>query len=199
MKILFVSLFIILADQVSKLYIKGFSIPFLSIDHKGMNYGEKIGIIKDYFSITFVENPGIAFGIDFGINYKLLLSLLTLFATIALLIYLFRNKNKSYSLRLSVALILGGAAGNLIDRLFYGIAYNYAPLFYGKVVDFIDIRFFHFFILNRTYGNYVLNIADVAVSAGIVLLFFSYKKREEKTLVNSELPNDFPIENKGTV
>lgn len=198
MKIIFVSFFIVLADQISKLIIKGFSIPFLNINHKGMYQGERIPVIKDYFSITFVENPGIAFGIDFGVNFKLVLSLLTLFATIALIIYLYKIKERSFLFRLSIALILGGAAGNLIDRLFYGVMYNYASLFYGKVVDFIDIKFFHLFVLNKTFGNYILNIADLAVSAGIIMLLFSYKKDQQHD-VKSVLPEGYTIEDKGTV
>lgn len=198
MKILFVTLFIVLADQGSKLAVKGFQIPFLNVSHKGMSIGDRIPIIKDYFSITFVENPGIAFGIDFGVNYKFILSLITLLATIGLVVYLFKIKTNSFNQRLAVAFLLGGAAGNLIDRLFYGIAYNYAPLFYGKVVDFIDVKFFHLFILNRTFGNYILNIADLSVTAGILLLLFSLKRNRHPDSVK-ELSDDYTIEKKGTV
>jgi signal peptidase II len=82
------------------------------------------------------------------------------------------------SLRLSLAFIIGGAIGNLIDRIFYGIIFGYAPVFYGKVVDFFEMNIFKIFIMNRTMGNYVLNIADVAVTTGLVMLLFSLNKQK---------------------
>jgi hypothetical protein len=74
--------------------------------------------------------------IGIQIGGKLFLSLFTIFATILLLIFLYKNRHESFFLRLALAFILGGAVGNLIDRIFYGKIYGYAPYFYGKVVDF---------------------------------------------------------------
>ena len=108
--------------------------------------GEKIPLVRNVFNITLVENPGIAFGINFGSHFKLVISLFTLLATIGLLIFFSGSKKKS-GLRFSVALILGGAVGNLMDRLFYGVIYGYAPLFYGKVVDFFDLNCLTFIFL----------------------------------------------------
>ena len=56
---------------------------------------------------------------------------------------------KTSVLRLALALILGGAIGNFIDRAFYGIIYDYAPLFYGKVVDFLDFDFFNLTLFRK--------------------------------------------------
>ncbi len=64
MRVLFVSLFIVIADQASKLFVKGFSIPFLNIRYEGMYHGQRIPILGDFFRLTFIENPGMAFGYD---------------------------------------------------------------------------------------------------------------------------------------
>lgn len=178
MKVLFVSFFIVIADQLSKLFIKGFSIPFLKLNFLGLQPGQRIPVIDGLFNITLVENPGIAFGINFGADFKILISLFTLMASVGLLLYLLRNKEKSFGFRLSLALILGGAVGNLIDRIFYGIIYGYAPLLYGKVVDFFDFRMFNLFIFNKTFGNYVFNVADISVTAGVILLLYVFNKQK---------------------
>ena len=178
MKILFVSLFIVIVDQVSKLLIKGFSIPLFEFRFEGIAPGQKISLISDIFNLTLIENPGIAFGIDLGSDFRLPVVIFTFAATAALLYYFYINRTNILSLRLSLAFIIGGAIGNLIDRIFYGIIYGYAPVFYGKVVDFFEINIFKLFIMNRTLGNYVLNIADLAVTAGLVLLLFSLNKQK---------------------
>ena len=178
MKVLFVSLFVVIIDQVSKLMVKGLSIPFIKLNIQGLERWQKIPVFGGIFNITLVENPGIAFGIDLGSNFKLLVSIFTLVASMGLLYYIFRNKEKKFGFRLSLALILGGAVGNLIDRIFYGILYDYAPLFHGRVVDFLDFRIFNLFIFNRTFGNYVFNFADVSVTAGVILLLFILNKQK---------------------
>jgi signal peptidase II len=178
LRVLLVSVAVLFIDQVSKLFIKGFSFPILKVHHIGMYEGQRIPVLGDLFNLTFIENPGIAFGINFGLNFKLLLSLFTILAVIGLFLYLMKIKDKPFSLRLSVALILGGAAGNLVDRIFYGLFYGYSNLFYGKVVDFLDIRIFNLLLFNKTLGNYVFNFADVAVTAGVIMLLIAYHKKE---------------------
>ena len=118
MRVLFVSFLVVLIDQVSKLTIKGFSIPFTNFHHTGMYEGESIRILGNFFRITFIENPGMAFGLNPGINFKLWISVFSILASIGIVIYLYLMKNERFTLRLSLALILGGAIGNLIDRLF---------------------------------------------------------------------------------
>ena len=188
MRVLYLSLAIVVADQISKFYIKGISIPFLNIKFEGMYFGESIPVIGDFFKITFTENPGIAFGFDPGSDFKLFISVFSLVASIGLLIYLFTVRNKSLSLRLAIALILGGAVGNVIDRMFYGLIYDYAPLFYGKVVDFFDFDFFNFSIFGRSYDRWpIFNIADAAVSVGVLILLFFYKHHEAEDKKSNEL------------
>ncbi len=176
MKILFVSLAVVLLDQISKLLIKGFSIPFLKIFYKGMYEGESFRVIGNFFRITFIENPGMAFGLDPGFNMKLWLSVFSLLASAGLFFYLYYIKNKNFVLRFSIALILGGAVGNLIDRMFYGIFYGYAPLFYGRVVDFLDFDFFKFSFFGRTFDRWpIFNFADAAVTIGVLTLIIFYR------------------------
>ena len=179
MRILYLTLAVILTDQISKFFIKGISVPVLNLKIEGMYLGESIPVMGDFFKITFTENPGMAFGFDPGSDFKLFISVFSLVASIGLLVYLFTVRNKSLSLKIAIALILGGAVGNVIDRMFYGLIFDYAPLFYGKVVDFFDFDFFNFSIFGRSYDRWpIFNIADAAVSIGVLILLFFYKHHE---------------------
>ncbi len=181
MKALYLTFIVVIVDQVTKLFVKGFSIPFLGIDYDGMYLGQMIPVWGDFFRFTFVENPGMAFGYDPGSSFKLIISIFSLVASIGLVFYLFAIRNKSLSLRIAIALILGGAIGNLIDRTFYGVIFDYAPLFYGKVVDFFDFDFFNFTLFGRSYDRWpVFNIADAAVTIGVLILVLFYKKHQDE-------------------
>jgi signal peptidase II len=187
LRILYLTLAVILADQISKFYIKGISIPALNLNLEGMYLGESISVIGNFFKITFTENPGMAFGFDPGSDFKLFISVFSLVASIGLLIYLYSVRNKSLSMKIAIALILGGAVGNVIDRMFYGLIYDYSPLFYGKVVDFFDFDFFNFTIFGRSYDRWpIFNIADAAVSVGVLILLFFYKQHQEEDTIKSE-------------
>jgi signal peptidase II len=181
LKALYLSFAIVVVDQVSKLLVKGFAIPFLNINFDGMYLGQMIPIWGDFFRLTFVENPGMAFGYDPGNSFKLIISIFSLVASIGLVFYLYVIRDKSWSLRFAIALILGGAVGNLIDRTFYGLIYGYSSLFYGKVVDFFDFDFFNFTLFGRSYDRWpVFNIADAAVTVGVLVLVFFYKKHQNE-------------------
>jgi signal peptidase II len=179
-----VTVLVVLIDQVSKLLVKGFSIPSLRIYHEGLQLGESIPLLGDFFRLTFVENPGMAFGID--TDSKLILTLFTLLATIAIATYLYHIRGQALAVRLALALILAGAIGNLIDRTFYGVLFGEGPLFHGKVVDFFDMDFFDIaigsFQLTRWF---VFNIADAAVSVGVVLLLFTHRRVESEEISGS--------------
>lgn len=176
MRVLLLSLCIVITDQLTKLLIKGGVIPLIHIQVKGMSYGQSIDVFGDFFKLTFVENPGIAFGIDVGDTSKLFLSLFSLIAALGILYYLWKSKDQRLIVRIGLACILGGAVGNLIDRTFYGVFYNYAPLFYGKVVDFFNVDFFDFTLFGRTYNRWpIFNIADAAVTIGVVLLILFHR------------------------
>jgi len=171
----------VLVDQISKLWVKGFSIPFLNFRHEGMYYGQSVNVIGDFFQFTFVENPGMAFGVDVTDHAKLWLSLFSILASVGLFIYLYSVRKQSFSLRIALAMILAGALGNLIDRVFYGAFFGYAQLFYGKVVDFFDFDFFDFQIFGRTYERWpIFNVADMCVSIGVLILLFFYKQHQQE-------------------
>jgi signal peptidase II len=142
-----------------------------------MYEGQRIKVIGNFFRITFIENPGMAFGFNPGLNFKLFISLFSLIASIGLIVYLYYIRSSKLNTRIAIACILGGAIGNLIDRMFYGVVYGYAPLFYGRVVDFLDFDFFHFSLLGRVYDRFpIFNFADASVTIGVFILILFHKK-----------------------
>ena len=199
MRVLYLTFGVIFVDQLSKFYIKGINIPLLNISFEGMYYGESISVIGNFFKITFIENPGMAFGFNPGSDFKLWISVFSLIASIGLIVYLYVVRDKSLSLRIALAMILGGAVGNLIDRTFYGIIYKYAPTFYGKVVDFFDFDFFNFAIFGRSYDRWpIFNIADASVTIGVIILVLFYRQHknedEEKFEQESEKDEQLSLE-----
>lgn len=191
---------ILIADQVLKIFIK-----------TSFTLGESVHVF-DWFQIVFVENPGMAFGITLG--SKLFLTLFRI-VVIAFAIYylylLIRDKYKT-SYIVCVALIVAGAIGNVIDSMFHGLIFSestpfqvaelfpeaggYAPFLMGKVVDMF---YFPLFVIpdwvpwigGDIFFSPVFNIADSAITVGIIvlLLFFrhdfsltldKYTKRKKK-------------------
>ena len=173
-RILSITALIIVLDQVTKLLVKN-----------SMHLYQSIPILGDLLRLTYIENTGMAFGIQFGEN-----AFFTIFAIIAsllILFYLFTMKGEHFLARLAVAMILGGAIGNLTDRIIR-----------GGVVDFIDGEFFDiripaFKVLFINFPGYsmdrwpVYNVADIAVTLGMVLLFIfifleDTKKKKAETV-----------------
>jgi len=138
---------IVALDQWTKLYIKN-----------NFEMYEMRPVIDGFFSITYVLNPGAAFGFLAGMNesYRQLFFVIITVVAILAVAYLM-IKEKGVKLRLiSYTLILSGAVGNFIDRVYM-----------GKVVDFL-----HFYI--KQYQWPAFNVADIAISTGIGLLFIDY-------------------------
>jgi signal peptidase II len=178
MRVLYVTGFTVLCDQIAKLIVKGFEIPFLDVYVPGMALGTSIPLLGDFLRLTFIENPGMAFGIDLG--GKLFLTIFSIIASAGIFIYLYRIRQEAFVIRLALALILGGAVGNLIDRVFYGVIFGEAPLFYGKVVDFIDVDFFNLEFLGIHASRFpVFNFADASVTSGVVLLLLFHRRFTE--------------------
>ncbi|MEM6720755.1 MAG: lipoprotein signal peptidase [Bacteroidota bacterium] len=182
---------VLLIDQISKIYIK-----------TNFALGEKI-VVFDWFQILFVENRGMAWGVELPGSYgKLLLTLFRLFAITAIGYWLYDSikKHSSRVLIIAVSLIFAGALGNIIDSVFYGVIFNgsegqiatflpdeggYAPVFYGRVVDM-----FHFPMIDTTWPEWtpwvggdrftffdpVFNVADSAITVGVALLIIFNKK-----------------------
>lgn len=180
--------FVVLVDQISKLLVKGVSIPFLGLHIPGMRYGSSIPVLGDFFRLTYIENPGMAFGVDPG--GKLFFSLFSIALSIGILYYLYHARKAKFSLRFSLALILGGAIGNMIDRTFYSALFEDGPLFYGKVVDFFDVDFFDIYLWGFSLTRWpVFNVADAAVSVGIVLMLLTQHHRETRPERSSPPPS----------
>ncbi len=193
MRVLYFTCFIVFFDHLTKLIVKGVSIPFLGINFEGMPYGSSRQIIGDFVRLTYIENPGMAFGIELG--EKLFIGIISIIACIVILLYLYKVRTANFGFRLSLATILGGAFGNLIDRVFYGLFFGYEKLFYGRVVDFIDIDFFNINIFGYYLNRWpVFNIADAAVSIGVILLLIYHKENKitNPLLEKSDLQNPAP-------
>jgi signal peptidase II len=135
---------IVLCDQVTKLYVDAVMWPHQSIT-----------VIKNYFAITYVRNPGGAFGLfaqaDRAIVRPFLLGLSAVAVVIIILMYRSTPADRR-SVRLAFSLIMGGAIGNLIDRLHF-----------DEVIDFLDVHWYQ-------YHWPAFNIADAAISVGVAIL-----------------------------
>lgn len=185
MRVLLLSLVIVLCDQITKLLVKGVDLPALGISWQGMPYGASRQILGDFFRLTYVENPGMAFSIDLGA--KPVFAMFSLLASIAIIIYLYSARRSPLGFRIALAMILGGAIGNFIDRMFYGVWFYGQPLFYGRVVDFFDMDFFDINLFGYELTRWpVFNIADACVTVGVVLLLLFHSPG------TPELRNDEP-------
>lgn len=194
MRILFVSLAIVIIDQVSKFLVKGINLPSLGIVTKGMKPGETIDIIDNFFRLTFIENPGMAFGLEIG--SKQLRSVFTIIASIFIVYFIYKNRKEIFYLRISLALILGGAIGNLIDRIFYGVIYGSDKILQGNVVDFFQINIPDIKIFGKVFYSWpIFNVADIAVSAGFVMILIGYRKIFNNKEAEEQQPSDLQINN----
>jgi signal peptidase II len=131
-------------------------------------------MIGDIFRMTYIENPGIAFGIHIP-AMKVFFSLFSIVASVGIFIYLKRKINVLSKLEtLGLVLIMGGAVGNLIDRCFYGVLYGTEALFHGRVVDFIDFGY-------KENWWPIFNVADSAVSVGVTILAITLLTKKPHT------------------
>lgn len=191
---LFITL-ILLADQTLKIFIK---------THYYL--GEEHNVLGRFFRLHFVENPGMAWGWKFGGDWgKLILTLFRLIAVILGVFYLRSIVRKKYhpGFILCAALIFAGAAGNLIDSMFYGMIFNnsdyfirniavlfpkgggYAGFLHGQVVDMLYFPLIdsHFPSWLPIWGGQdfeffspVFNLADASISVGVIAILLWQKK-----------------------
>ena len=193
---------ILLIDQAIKIWVK-----------TSMTLHESIRV-TDWFYITFIENMGMAFGMQLG--SKIVLSLFRVVAIGVLGYYIWqqvkRNARTGYIVCLS--LVLAGAAGNLVDCMFYGMMFNesspyylsylvdfgtgYAPFLMGKVVDM-----FYFPLIETEWPTWmpfvggqhfvffspVFNFADASISVSVVLLLLFYREEISKITLKKETNN----------
>lgn len=203
-KYLLLTVILILIDQGIKLWMYYDVLP--------NHYGE-IDLIPGVFKLHYVENKGMAFGWTLAGEYgKLLLTAFRLCAMVGIcwyLVYLAR-KNAHSGLLWSIAAVLGGAIGNVIDSTFYGVWLNNAPLdsptpwFHGQVIDM-----FYTYGLDGNYpdwipflgGQYnttpIFNFADACIFCGVVSIlvfqksFFIHEENSLRPIVSNE---DVPVE-----
>ena len=180
---------ILLIDQIIKIWVK-----------THMTLGQAI-TITSWFQIRFIENNGMAYGMEIG--SKLVLSVFRIVAVCFIGYYIWQqvhqNVRRGYIVCLSM--VLAGAAGNIFDSMFYGLFFNasstfytsyfvplgsgYAPFLMGKVVDM-----FYFPLIVTTWPSWmpfvggqefvffspIFNFADAAISVGVVLLLLFYRQ-----------------------
>ena len=169
---------LLILDQVVKILVK-----------TNMSLGQSIPVFGNWFQILFIENNGMAFGLQFGEGWgKLALSLCRLVLIALIIVYmrrLLKKPDTPTGVLVGLAAILCGAIGNMIDSMFYGIIFDYAPFLYGKVVDML-----YFPLIDTTLpanfpiwgGRHVIffrpifNIADSCITCGaIYLLIFQWR------------------------
>lgn len=180
---------ILTVDQIIKIWVK-----------TNMTLHEQIEIFS-WFKIVFIENNGMAYGMEIG--SKLILSVFRIIAVGVLGWYITQQVKKGASMGYVVCLsmVMAGAAGNIFDSMFYGLIFNassayytsyfvpfgtgYAPFLMGKVVDM-----FYFPLIVTTWPDWmpmvggsqfvffspVFNFADSAISVGVVLLILFYRR-----------------------
>jgi len=174
-----IALLAVVIDQVLKLWV-----------YFNMQMGTlgQIKLLGNWFKLFYTLNPGMAFGIQFGFTYdKILLTIIRIIATSMIIKYIWnlaKERNSSKWLLWGWALILGGAAGNGIDSIFYGKLLHNAPYgapmrwFYGQVIDMLYIDLWSGRLPDWVpwYSGYyvtclpVFNLADVAILAGVALI-----------------------------
>lgn len=200
-KLLILGVILVVIDQVIKILVK-----------TNMQIGEHFSVIGNWFQIFFIENEGMAFGMKFGGAVgKFLLSFFRIALSGALCWWIASLVRKSVDsegksallpdgkpvvptgVLAGLTLITAGAFGNIIDSLFYGVIFDYAPLMFGRVVDM-----FYFPIIDTFWPSWVpfvggdrllffapvFNFADSCVTVGaFYLIFFQnrfFTRAEEK-------------------
>lgn len=151
-----ISLFL---DQLSKIYIDN-----------NFALGEARRVITNFFHLTYVRNPGAAFGIlsDSAIRLPFFITV-SLFASLGILWYIRRIPSEKQWQHLALGLILSGALGNLIDRIRF-----------GEVIDFLDVHWYN-------YHWPAFNVADSAICVGVTIMLICswHEEREKKQQVDN--------------
>ena len=199
---------VLLIDQLSKIWVK-----------THMELYDMYNI-TDWFKIYFVENNGMAFGIEAG--GKLFLSIFRIIAVTFIILYISKLVKLGFktSFISCVALILAGAAGNIIDSIFYGVLFDasypghiasfvpsgqgYSSLLHGKVVDML-----YFPLFSGTFPDwipfvggqeflffrFIFNIADSAITIGVILLLLFYRKTLSYSLLSKSEREKYDMDN----
>ena len=197
----FIVVAILVVDQVIKIWVK-----------THMTLHEQIEILS-WFKIVFIENNGMAYGMEIG--SKLVLSLFRVVAVSVLGYYIAQQVRKQarYGYIICLSMVMAGAAGNIFDSMFYGLIFNassefytsyfvpfgtgYAPFLMGKVVDM-----FYFPLIVTTWPDWVpvyggqpyvffspiFNFADASISVSVVLVLLFYRKEISEITIKKQTP-----------
>lgn len=203
-KYFLIAIVVIVIDQTSKLLI-----------HFNMNLHDEITVLGNDqygFKLHYLLNPGMAFGIRWKSEFgKLALTIFRIAAMFGIGYYLWRmgKRHAHPGFLLSMALILGGAVGNVIDSTFYGVFLNNhppdspTPWFHGQVIDMLYFPLFDFTIPHWvpfkggeffTFFSPVFNIADSSIFIGVVIIllfqkrFFKDHLEDEHTTTTADEP-----------
>lgn len=183
-----VVILILFCDQLIKFMVK-----------TSMTLHESVHLIGNWAQLFFTENKGMAFGMDFMGTFFLTLLRMVAVVFLVYFIHLMIKRRCSTGFLVCMAMVLAGAAGNIIDNIFYGLIYTestdfqvsslvpfgqgYGGLFEGKVVDM-----FYFPIIHTTWPDWlpllgggdfvffspIFNFADAAITTGAFLIIFCY-------------------------
>ncbi len=197
---------VLVTDQAIKIWVK-----------THMTLHEQIEILS-WFKIVFIENNGMAYGMEIG--SKLVLSIFRIVAVGILGWYIAKQVKKQarWGYIVCLSMVMAGAAGNIFDSMFYGLIFNassefylsyfvpfgtgYAPFLMGKVVDM-----FYFPLIVTTWPDWVpyvggnpyvffspiFNFADSSISVGVVLLLLFYRKEISEISIDREKRESQPI------
>ncbi len=204
--VIFIVILILIIDQALKFWIK---------THLYMQ--QEIVIFPNWFRIHFIENEGMAYGLKFGGDFgKILLTLFRLAAVVIGFWYMKKLVHQKFHTGLLIcgSLILAGAAGNLIDSMFYGLIFSdsaydiarfmpkeggYGPFLHGKVVDMLYFPIYEGYLpkwIPFKGGDYfiffrpVFNIADAAISTGVITILVFQKRFFSKHLEPRSAQNE---------
>jgi len=210
--VLLILLTILLIDQSLKIWVK-----------LNMTIGDSFNVFGDrqsWCQIYFVENPGMAWGIEWGQGWgKLALSLFRLTAIVLMGIYITRllKKRKSLALIIGVTFIMAGALGNMLDGMFYGLfftnsEYRLASLVelgegYGHFLHGYVVDMFYFPLFEGTFPNWlpwfggsefqffnaIFNVADAAVFIGVVILLIFHRQFMNELSTNKKMQEPIPV------
>jgi signal peptidase II len=180
---------VVILDQVTKYLVR---------TNPGLH---RVEVIEGWLALNFTKNPGMAMGMDWLSTPTI--SVIAILATIGIFSYILLTLEKAnFAYLTCMGLILGGAIGNITDRIFMGIVGGYGGVLDGHVVDFI-----HFTL---TIGDwpvfpYIFNVADIAISTSIITLLIFHKRimpvtEEEKSDEDEpDSESDTSIQEEGTI
>jgi len=208
--VVFIVILILAIDQTLKFWIK---------THMFMQ--QEFVIFPNWFRIHFIENEGMAYGLKFGGDFgKILLTMFRLVAVVVGFVYMKKLIREKYSTGLLIcgSLILAGAAGNLIDSMFYGLIFNdsvgyevakfmpsgggYGSFLHGRVVDMLYFPIYEGYLPNWVPfkgGDYfvffrpVFNVADAAISTGVIAILLFQKRFFGKHMHPKTVEQEHPV------